>query len=559
MNAVVRPTLGDGGRVCSWSRRPARRYLGLLPWAGAATVAMAAVLRFQVRLRAPLTWDEASRVDGGAVLEMALSRGSPGRLWDWVSALDQPFVAPALHGLALVAVDDPAVAAWLPSAMAFALSGVLAAMLAASLGAGRAGAWVAAVFVWTTPIGARLAAGAFTENLGACLLAGTVLAVGRLRRQPSAPAAAACAALVALAWWTSPDYGLTSAAVLAAGRAGTGARHWRLNLLSVALVTALVAAEALATGSAGRARRALWALLGDGWSIRDIDPLYYPRALFDRSTFAANELGLAPVVAAALVAGVVWGAVSWRRRPDWRVPVLAVGAWVAVYAPAAVKGARFVTLVVPVLAALAAAAARELVALRPALQGRRRAAAAGVALVVGALVVPVQVGDQLSGFGRQLWFVQPNDPAARALAFVEDRLPASGSRPVVLIGATSALSPRLLQLAWDRRLGRRSAGVHLVPEAEPPARRRRLDETLTVLRPALVVTARAGSSSRLSPERTARGEERFPSQRDYARLADELAGRGELEWVASMTFDDDPVRIDLWRVPDGSGEAGDDA
>lgn len=595
-NAIVQPARSDDvGRPARGRGLAPPWQLTVVPWAAASALVVAAVAYCQARDRAPLTWDEAGRVDAGAVLDLALSAGSPGRVWDWLASLELPFVAPALHGLALTIVGDPARAAWLPSAAAFAAAGVLSAALARRLGAGAAASCATALVVWTTPIGAKLAAGAFTENLGACLLAGLVLVLDRLRRHPSRAVAASAGVLVSAAWWTSPDYGLAAAVVVAGAVAVAGSRPGsqaeRLHLLAGAAAVGLVAGHGLATGSAGAPAGALGTLVTGHWSLARADLVFYPQALFRSDSFASSELGLSPVVAAALVFGILAAAAAWRRRPEVRLPVLAVGVWAGMYVPAEVTGARFVALILPVAAALAVAGVCRLLATAdrrgtvvagtttlalatvaagdPAVllrllplvavvayaivrivdgSGRRMAGAATAVVALAAIaVLPAQIATQFSGLRHQLWFVERNEPADRAMAFIGEHLPATGSRPVLLIGPATALSPRLVQLAWDRRLGERSAGVHLVAEAGVRDRARQLAETVAALRPALVVAVRTGSGSRLAPDRTAAGRELLAGQRDYARLAVEMAGDGKLVPVASLSLEDDPVRIDIWR------------
>ncbi len=554
---------------------------------------------WQARLRSPLTWQEADRVDAGAAFNAALSSAHPSRVWDWITAQHQPILAPVLHGLAFVFTDDPVRAAWVPSALAFALCGLLSAALARRLGAGKLGAWVAAVLVWTTPLTARLAGGAFTEGIGASLLVGLVILVQRART--SFASAIGTGLVLAAAWWCSYDYGVLAMAILFAATAGdalarAGPLRLAHNALAAGLASVAVGAQLLVTSSSPDAVRYLSAFFRRSGTVGGAH-LFYVRTLFKPSDFSHTELGIASAVGAILVLGLAWTLANWSRRREWHVPALAVGVWLVLFTAAASQEARFIAVVLPVLASMTGAAITDLVR-HPEQRARGlligTVVLAGVLLVVpdknlgvrlipvvaalgllayglprstggrvshGMLVgavaaaVAVQVGPQLAGMRDQLWLVKPNPPASQALVFLAtaDR-PATG-RPVVLLGASSALSPALLQLMWHLEPGGASTSVVTVADAARTRRDDQLVETITRHRPAYVITVRTGSGSRLSPSTDGAGDGVAASQREYAHLGPILARRGLLKLSSSFSLDSDPVRIDIWTVVPGGEPA----
>lgn len=554
-------------------------------------VALAAA--WQVHGRAPLSLDEATRVQG-ADLRFLLDSASFEGLWQWIAHQDGSMLASVIHGLVLVATDNIMMAAWLPAAGALAISGVAAARLSRSLGSGTREAAVVGLIVWSTPISVRLAGGAFTENFGAFTFVFLLLLLRHLQTKATLAAAALLGVVVAMAFHFSVEYGLTALAMVTVGalashRLADGRRSFRIRLAAVAAANSLAGISLLVIGLRPASTEAV-AFFDPPGPYRPADLLYYLRTPLDNGSFSAAEIGMASVVTAALFLSLGWAVVGWRRRPEWRVPVVAVGVWFVIYSVAGVKRAAFIALIVPVMAALFGSVISDLrrnpdqraQALRVATAGAALLLVAGwdatlalrlcpllAALALLALgtdpawrerallktagtvvagVIALQAAPQLSNLREQLWFVKPNPPAARALQFVSRYLPSTPERPVLMIGGTGAFSPELLQLTWHQRLGRSSSGVHLVDEAPERDERAALLRAIRRLQPAVIITVRTGPGSRLAPERGPSGQELHPAQRRFARIAAELGEAGLLRSVASLSLENDPLRVDVWAI-----------
>jgi len=556
---------------------------------------------WQAHGRAPLTWDESARVESGGRLIFAIRSGDGSQLWQWVHAQTYyPFLTPTLHGWALLITGSTLAAAWVPALLGYVLAGVLAGRLARLLGAGAVGAWMAAALVWITPINARLAAGAFTENFGACAFIGTVLLLTRLERDRGVKDALSVGAVVATACWIKYDYG---AVVLGfVGVAGLASlvvhRTWRtVWLYAIAGLSGVTPVMALFFAGNWHAKvRDAKTFVYQPGIPRQVDFLYYLRSLFNHKLFAYTEVGVAPVVGGLLILGLVWSLLGWRRRPELRIPVLSVGVWIVIYAFAAAKQARFIALILPVLAALTAVAVKEVRSGAINVRTASRLGLAALALVVlgasdtslllrlaplvmvltvlavvdvaplrartlgltgmavmilGALAaVPAgrQVATQASGLNQQLSFLTENPAADQALAFVSSHPPGPLDRRVLLIGARNSLSPHALELAWSRRLGRASPGVEVVPEAPPEQRRDAVVDAIRRIAPSRIVVVESGASSRLLTDKSVTGEEVFPSQHAYATIVADLGAHGLLTLESSHSLEIDPLRIDFWTV-----------
>ncbi len=574
-------------------------------WIALVTALVAVIVLLHVHGRAPLTWDEAARVDSGSRLLFAVRSGSLDEVWRWFNAQTYyPFLMPAVHGLVLAATGSPLAAASVPTILAYVGTGLLAARLARALGAGGAGAWTAALLAWLCPIGLRLAAGAFTENLGACVVLGLTLSLLRLERSardpgPATADAVRVGAVVLLAWLVKYDYGILATALL--GLAGVRALlrlqpRRALQLYGTAAAVGLAPVALLLASFAeyapGRLDAVRTFVLQPGIE-RQIDFLFYPRALL-----LSDEVGLAPVVAILLLSGFGWClAAANAERSELRTPILSVVVWLVVYSVAAAKQPRFAVLVIPllgVLAAVAVAAIRDqpeklptaaqlalwtmggavLLAPRGSLVFSLIPLAVPVAAlalvdlhvlrglaisakgigrwaVAGALAAPLlwQVGAQASALGEPIWLVRPDPATAEALAFTVNQIPASTDRPVLFIGPSNAFSPRLLDLAWSELLDRPSPGVETVPEVRPEEREGALLAAIRTHNPSVIVAVSAGGGARLNPDRNAAGRELFPSQRAYAGMIGDLARQGgPLSPLPGLGVEHEPVRVEMWNV-----------
>ena len=598
VGAAPRTTLGGGPLGLARRVHGPRRY-GVWAWLGVVSALIAVIVVLHLHGRSPLTWDEAARVDSGSRLLFALRTGTSEELLRWFNAQTYyPFLMPAVHGLVLYLTGSPVAAASAPTILAFVCSGLLAARLAHVLGAGRVGAWTAALLAWLCPISLRLAAGAFTENLGACVVLGLTLALVRLERSARTGDALRVGAVVLVAWLIKYDYGILATALL--GLSGVRAllrleprRALRLYGIATAVGVVPVVLQFLsfARYSPGRLDAVRTFIVQPGIH-RDIDVLFYPRALL-----LPGEVGLAPAVAILLLFGLAWclGAAD-AERTELRTPILGVVVWIMLYSVAAAKQPRFVVLVVPLLGVLAAVAVADirdhlervpaaaqlalwtmgaalLLAPRSSLvfsllplaipvaalalvdnHVLRAAVAAhgGVArwAVAGALAVPVlwPVGAQISSLGERIWLVRPDATTSHVLAFTADRLPTSADRPVLFIGSGNAFSPHLLDLAWSERLDRLSPGVETVPEVRPEEREGAFLAAIRTFNPSVIVVVNAAGGARLNLDRNADGSELFPSQRSYASMARDQAGHGMLTRLDELALEDEPVRIEIWYV-----------
>lgn len=491
-------------------------------------------------------------MDAGSAWLSAVRSGSPVQVWHWLNAQTYyPFVTPVLHGLALLVTDSVLAAAWLPAFAAYALTGLVVGRLARALGAGRPGAWMAAVLFWSTPIDIRLAAGAFTEDFGACVVVLLLLALARLDRRRCTVDALLVGAVIALAALVKYDYGILALGV--AGVAGLRALVVRRSGRTVWLYGVAGFSGACPVGllllsflynSPDKLTNVTTFIFQPGIR-RHVDFGYYPKAIF-----ANGEIGLATGVAVLLVSAPLWCVWASRRRPELLTPVLAVGVWLVIYSSAAAKQARIAVPIMPVLAVLAALAVTDLAARVIGVVRSTRLGSIPVwaLAAAGAVLIGVPFLAQVKTMGRPLWFVRENPPASQALAFVSRYLPVSSDRPLLVIGASNALSPHSIELTWTRRLGHQAPQVITVPEAPGVQRRDALLDAIRRSGPSRIVAIDMAAGSRLV-DLSASGGELFPSQHDYATIASMLGGPERvLIPVASLSLESDPLHIDVWDV-----------
>jgi hypothetical protein len=557
-------TLGTAPPHVPALRIPSAAARRRLPWAIAAAATAVWVARAQVSDRAPLVWDEAARVNSGMQLAYDLRALDTADIWQWFTLQDYyPFLGPALHGLIYLGGGGILTAAWLPALLAYAAAGVVVGRLAAALGAGEAGAWMAAALFWLTPLEAKLAAGAFTETMGACLAAGVVLALVRLGQTGRRSFALGAGALAGTAWWLKYDYGLLATATIVGVGLVTALRG---RAARIAVPYAWAAATAVAlfavsigpgwsrkveglrtfTGSASPGQSSIDFLGHPLRALQHVDLAYYPSALFGGGGLhlsTASEVGITTLTATLLVGGVAWALFAVRRHPALLAPLVLVAGWMAIYSLAGVKFPRYVAPLIALLAALAGTAGGRAWAYASA-RGRPlllRAAVAGAAVAVA-----VSLALQASHLDEQFAFLAPDPPAAEALGFITGHLPPpEGIRPIVMIGQTNELSLNSVRIAWNERLGRQAPAVEPVTEAPVRERSAMLLSTLYALRPIEVVGIDVRPGSALD---TLDFRRRWPSQRDYFRIARRLEQSGALVRVAQLRPRAGRVGVTVWRL-----------
>jgi len=553
---------------------------------GAALIAALVTGLIQLRERAPLVWDESYRVSQGAYVAYKMREGNLGAVWDWFNAQTfYPFLLPTIHAVVYFFTTNPLLSAWLPALVGYTLAGLLAARLAAVLGAGPVGVWAAALLCWLTPLSARLAAGAFTEPLGSCFLLIVALVLAHLGRRADlhrAPVAGATvpavrhqsrlptllrdpdvrlgillSAVVALSFFLKYDYGLlaglTAAATgvisLATRRSVRSFGPYLLaGWLLIVPVTGWLALDFEAKWSGVRTfvGQALPSPTGHP------DPLYYLQILFGgrhvKETVWLGP-GLAPGIAILLLAGVAWAIFHAWRHAAIRGAVILVLLWYAIYSEANWQDPRYLGTILPTVAALTGAAIgygiarlRQLPRTRPLLAGT----------AIAALLLTWQLGQQIfgpTGLTTQATFLHPNEPVAAALDFAASSL-VDERGPVILIGHTNELSQHALVLAWSNKIGRASNTVIPVPEPGTPEspRAASTDVLLGLMRAAhstrvVGLDVRPGSSLDTEDFRV-----RWPSQPQYIRFATQLEQQGVFKRVNETTTENGHLGVIVWQL-----------
>jgi hypothetical protein len=507
-------------------------------------LAAAIVWQLQIANRAPLVWDEAVRVDAGSALATAIRSGDLIGVWQWIHAqVYYPFFEPTLHGLTLIATNDPLVAAWAPSLVAYAVGGLLAARLASDLGAGSIGAVSAALLAWTAPIVARNAAGAFTEPIGACLLLLLLILLVRAERDDSIRVPVFAGLVAALMFFEKYDYGLLAlgtislsgiAAAAFGGRRSERLEHYGLILaVAVGLISAWLAVNT--TRKIAIATHTTVGVHAPG-SATAIDFTYYAKALFTN-----GEVGLSTLVAVGLSVAVV-SAIAQVRRPEMRPPVIGLILWYVMYSIATPNIGRFVGTIMPLIAVFGGLAVGQLIAATKFESFRLQRIALALVSVAFAWQLGAQAGAGATGLSAQYWFIVPNPSAAGAVSFASDRLVAGGG-PVLMLGQTSEFSSYALHLAWSQRLDRQAPPVNFVGETGRPVTRQSLIGAINGYgaRQVVGVDISPGSTFDTLDYRTT-----FPSQPQYLALAYQLESSGTLIREASLSLEGGRLHIVIW-------------
>jgi hypothetical protein len=527
--------------------------LGAGAWLALAllTAALAAKLvgDWQVTHRSALVWDEAARVNAGVGFASALDAGSVGAAWNWINAQTfYPFLSSIPHGVALWAGASDVTAAWLPALLGYALCGLLVGKLVRAVGGGRTAAAAGALLFWSTPLEGRLAAGAFTEPMGACFEVAFLLALVRLRTCPTGRAAFVVGTAAALTWWLKYDYGVLVVATLIATLLTTGLAQRRADAvlkMAFALGTALllIALPLLFNTTAklegasdfatpGRRGDTTLHQLRSAFSFDFDNFLYYPQLLF-----GDGETGVTRVVAIVISGSFLWALLSWRRRPALQPLTCFVVLWLAMYSLAEIHFARFMGTLVPVAVALAAVGAVE---------GARAVSSAGKGgtLVAAAAAIGLAAGiaTQVPRLSSPFYFLIPDQSVSRARAFLGDRLSPT-TRPLLMIGASNELSISLVQLAWSHDGGRATGLVEQVPEAAAGARRAVWEDRLRALEPGQIVGVDIFPGSRLD---TTDHRVTFASQAAYLKMARALERRHALRRVATFAASGE-LQVTVWK------------
>ncbi len=544
-----------------------------LAWLGAACFAVILIVLLQVQHRGPLVWDEVGRVIAGAELAFALRAGELITAWNWIhNQVYWPFLPSALSGLVLI-FSDPMTAAWLPSVVAFGLVGVLAGWLTMAMGGGQTGAWLAALMTWLTPMTARLAAGAFTELLGACQLLLLLWLLIRAECDTTYRSATLAGVVAAIGWFIKYDYGILGTAIIG----GTGLYTFAVRRSFGSLVPYIVAGGTTAVTfgtwlifNSGPKFRALWAFINSevpGASHGIAWGFYPEQLLFD------EEVGLVPLMAVLVVVGVAWAIVTSVRRVEVRGAAVCLVLAYVMYSLATDSKppyARYLGPILPIITAVTAGAVMDLIfRVRSWFVGAEREPAPplsrhrfwlphwggrlSVRAFNAALLMPILalLGWQLvhqanaeSGIDKPFWFLLPYGAVNEALEFGATTA-GPGDRPVLMLGQANELNYYSLRLSWSQELGRLAPEVIPVPEAPPEQRRETLMNTITESGASRIVGFIVASGSQLN---TPVFRQYFGSQADYLKIARELEEQGVLKRIGEFPADEGRLTTIVWEI-----------
>jgi hypothetical protein len=516
----------------------------------------------QLGHRAPLLWDEAARVDPGVRFLYAVRDSGIGGGWDWInSQIFYPFMAPLLHGIVYFFTGNEVVAAWVPGLLAYCGLGILVAILAKELGADRAGVWLAAALAWLTPLTARLAGGAFTEPLGACVYVALLIFLLRMRRAPRLHRAFLVGLMAAVASWLKWDYGLVAttliavSGVVAPAELRTAGRWFDLRrivrsrvpyLLALAFAALIAGALLIFNWDGKLAGAQAYVSQAAPTAAKPLNFLFYPASLFSDA-----DIGLTIPVACLFLIGVAWGSIRWLRRPAVRAPLLLVGMIYAAYSISTIRSSRYIDPVLPVLAALAGGAATDLWSAFRASPWAGRTPVKAVAGVLGVVLVAGLAGQAIA-VSQPLPYHSVNsvrpDPAVedlRSTVAATLSIPLSDS-PIALLGPTNDFSPPALQLMWDEVAAEPAPPVVQIPEAESGARRSALIEWLRSNQPVEVVGV-AVSPGSFVDDADYEAVWAVTSQADYFLIATALAREGLLHTVTSRTLEHGLLTVSVWQ------------
>jgi hypothetical protein len=523
-------------------RRPSERatWITVITITGAAITIVVGVL--QAGHRGPLVWDEAARILAAQGLANALHHHSINSVFTWANNQTYyPFLSSLPSGLVLWAGGSALTAAWLPVLVAFLVSGLLVAWLARTMGLAWPTALLAAVLLWTAPLSSRLAAGQFTEPLGAVAELVVIGGLVRMARRCSISTAIAIAIATSIAAAIKYDYGILCVATIGVAELLRILRQRTRRSLVFGVITitstAAFTGVQFAANGGGKLQGAsdfvlinspneigAYAHVFGGAAWRSLS--YYPHALF-----TDHEVGLSVLVASAMVIGALFFVAQSRSNPAFVPPVVFLTLWFAMYSLAGFKWARILATAMPTLCLMAA------VAIATATRWMWRSRVAVVPVTVGALVAAASFVSQGRSMTKQFWFLTPDPPASNIISFVERSLRPSPT-PLLLVSPSNQFSPALLLLT-SRRMAASNGYIVTIPEATT-------GQSLAVFRRAMitynpeqlvVVSVLPGS-----PFDNAARFASTPSQGDYALLARELVNRS---WFQEQSQDDRGVHVEV--------------
>lgn len=533
------------------------RLLERLLWAFATLTVMIVVWYLQDRNHPPLVWDEAVRMQNAALFAHAFRHGSLAEAWKVMNQGGHyPFLAPLIHSLVLVVTGNIIVAAWLPSLIAYTVSGIFAGRLAVALGSGRTGAWIAAILCWFTPINARVAGGSFTEMIGACVLLLLLLALIRLQQRGDMRSALRVGLIGIVAWFLKYDYGLlaTVTAVLIGGMSLIARRNRRALKTWVTVVICFIFPFAawLAVNFAAKWSSFSYLFVSPYWRrlrSNGLDWSYYPRALI-----TGDDVGLAPLVAAFFVASLAWAVFAVTRDRTGRVSGAAVllVLWYGLYSihPGT---ERYLALVLPVIAALGSAFLVRL--LRFAFVNTRRVDRRYLPWIqVSFLGVMLglscwQLGQQIAGstgITKRFDFLEPYQPADSAYAFALNAIHTT-TRPVLVLGEVNELSAGTLRVPLYQRYGFHAPILGTVADVAPIENNQR-DAVLSAAKRISAGRIIAFDIEPGSKFDTPDVQTYHSSQRAYIQFMQQLEEHHALNLVAMLSTDEGRLRVYSWDI-----------
>jgi len=527
-----------------------------LLWVVATLTVTIVVWYLQDRNHPPLVWDEAVRMQDAALFAHAFHHGDLAEAWKVMNQGGHyPFLAPLIHSLVLVATGNIIVAAWLPSLIAYALSGVLAGRLASALGGGRTGAWIAAILCWATPINARVAGGAFTENMGACLLLLLLLGLLRLERTGDWQTALSVGTVAVCAWSLKYDYGVLATATLLITCGFSFMRKPNRRTVSVWLVLVscviILVGLSLATNFV-MGRDFLWKHLivpySTNFRVGRSNWLYYPRALV-----IGHDVGLSPFVGVGFLAGLVIALKASSQRYRVTGIVFLVLVWYLLYSLHPGQE-RYLAVLLPALTALGGIAVSSAFGQLRALSARDRERSVlrwcGALIIVGGgLFGGWQIARQLTGpdgVAQRFDFLAPDMPAAEAYAFAQGAIRTT-DHSIVVIGETNELNAGTLRVPLYEDSGFRARLVGTVYDIDPiiDYQRNALLKSLKQAQAGRIIGFDVRPGSRLDTQDFRANHRAQPA---YLRLAEDLEQNHALKRIGAISLDDGRLRVIVWDV-----------
>jgi hypothetical protein len=393
---------------------------------------------------------------------------------------------------------------------------------------------------WCAPIFARVAGGALTEPIGACLLLAVLIGLARVEQQKTYRFAAGAGLCAAVAWFLKYDYGVVAVGTIGlSGFVAVALRRDRATYLKLYGVAVTAAASPIAA----------WFLENPAAKIEGISQYVgrqTPGATIDfgyyaMSLFSGGEVGLAPLIGAALVGAVALAIIQIRHRPTL-TPLICLVLWYFIYSLAANRYPRYLATIVPVLGVFAGLAVDQLVA--------RASLSRSTTMRVSAIAVPVIIAFELvsqasagsTGFPAQFWWIAPDPAASEAVAFTSSHL-RSDVGPVLMLGQTNEFTNFELHLVWTQRLGHPAPVVDTISETARAFSSASFMAAVnwTGAHQIVGVDVRPGSRLDTADYHTANA-----SQATYVALAQEFESKGLFKRVAATSLEDGHLAVIIW-------------